>query len=131
MWAADYVGLPWQARGRDRTGVDCWGLVRLVHGEQLGIWHDLFEMIAPDHMQMIEAAIGSRAEVWPEVVEPQDFDVALMTSLDAKGLPRPIHLGVVAGRSVLHVEPHVNTVCVPLRSDSVRRRLVSFHRFKG
>lgn len=82
-------------------------------------------------MQMIEAAIGSRAEMWPEVTDPQDFDVALMTSLDAKGLPRPIHLGVVAGRSVLHVEPHVNTVCVPLSSDSVRRRLVSFHSFKG
>ena len=36
-WVADYVGLPWEPYGRTRAGVDCWGLVRLVYEERLGI----------------------------------------------------------------------------------------------
>lgn len=32
-WAAQYVGIPYADKGRDRSGCDCWGLLRLVLGE--------------------------------------------------------------------------------------------------
>ena len=32
-----YVGLPWREHGRDRDGVDCWGVLRLIYLERLGI----------------------------------------------------------------------------------------------
>lgn len=35
-WWNDYVGIPYVERGRDRAGVDCWGLVRMVHREVFG-----------------------------------------------------------------------------------------------
>ena len=36
-WAAGYVGLPFEEKGRCRAGVDCWGLVRLVLAEQFAL----------------------------------------------------------------------------------------------
>lgn len=32
-FAAPYVGIPYVDKGRDRAGIDCWGVIRLVLGE--------------------------------------------------------------------------------------------------
>ena len=36
-WAGRYVGLAFRDHGRDREGVDCWGLLSLVMREQYGV----------------------------------------------------------------------------------------------
>lgn len=36
-WVRDYVGIEFRERGRDRAGLDCWGLIRLVYGERYAI----------------------------------------------------------------------------------------------
>ena len=36
-WAGAYVGIPYRDHGADRSGCDCWGLVRLVYRERARI----------------------------------------------------------------------------------------------
>ena len=37
MWTDDYIGIPFLPDGRDRDGLDCYGLVCLVYRDRLGV----------------------------------------------------------------------------------------------
>ncbi len=95
-----YIGLPFVDHGRDRSGVDCWGLVRLVLMEQFDItlgdyvYRDTFDQ------QAIPAAFAAGAIDWRRVEHGQAGDVAL---LRVGG--RPMHCGLVIEEGLmLHVE---------------------------
>jgi cell wall-associated NlpC family hydrolase len=135
-WADDYVGLPFVDGGRDRGGVDCWGLVRIVFTEQLGVQlPDFADIRAMDWRQSARAiadAIGS-AE-WISVVPgtEQPFDVAVMRGHSDGRRPVSIvnHVGIVApGRAVLHAEEGTDVVCVPMSSPTVCHRLAGVYRY--
>lgn len=98
-----YVGLPYLDKGRDRAGLDCWGLLRLVYEEQAGIILPSYaeHYSTAEDRQAIADLIAGRQQPWSEIAEEavKPLDGLLMCH---GGLER--HVGVVVRRGyVLHV----------------------------
>ena len=81
IWANGYVGLPFKDQGRDHTGCDCWGLVRLVYAEQLGIHLLSYVSDYAGAAERAEVATLIDREIdhgpWKQIATPQAFDVLL------------------------------------------------------
>jgi cell wall-associated NlpC family hydrolase len=139
-WTVQYIGIAFRDLGRDRAGCDCWGLVRLVLAEQVGIQLPSLatrygtEANADGVVEVVEAE--RRSGAWQRV-EPsgeQPLDVVEMTG--AARVPGsgwvfgPLHVGVVVASGwLLHVERGTAAVLARYREDqTIRRRVLGFWR---
>lgn len=105
-WSAGFVGLPWAERGRDRHGVDCYGLLVLVYRQvnqiDLPTYGQAYTSV--DERAEIAALLEVGAEQWPwqpiAIEDVRDLDVLLFRRGRLES-----HVGIVAGRgAMLHVE---------------------------
>jgi len=103
-WINDYVGVPYVVNGRDRNGWDCWGLVLAVYRDRLGV--ELPDWRRPEPFGLV-AQVRAFGEAWRDVqagaqaielTTPEPLAIALV----ARTAGAPHHVGVVAGRGVLH-----------------------------
>lgn len=127
-----FVGLPFRSLGRDVDGVDCWGLVRLVYRECLGV--DLPSYAgeyanAADRAHLERVIAGGILEEWTAIAADaaRPFDAILMNQAGV-----PSHVGLVAGRGlVLHVEPQSFSTIENYRGVRIARRLAGFFRHRS
>lgn len=97
QWVRKYVGTPYQDKGRDGAGTDCWGLVWMI-------MRDVYDTITPSYENTYATAEG-RKEVaetitrnclnnpdWREIRdgEEQPGDLIILTIGG-----RPLHCGIV------------------------------------
>lgn len=103
-WWGAYVGLPFLDGGRDRAGLDCWGLVALVYAERLGVALPAHEGIgAADHRGVAQAMqAGCARGPWRRVDEVRAFDVMVARRDHHSRFPGHVGVMIDAGR-VLHV----------------------------
>jgi cell wall-associated NlpC family hydrolase len=97
-WCTQYVGLPFKDLGRDRGGLDCWGLVRLVLAEQFGITnlHDYSDRYTSDRDPAAADLVASERARWTAVTDPHPGDVAVF-----RVAGRPWHVGLVVAPGVM------------------------------
>lgn len=132
-WWGAYVGLPFVDGGRDRAGCDCWGLVRLVYRDCLGIDLPSYGEISARDLIRVARAMGDgqAAPCWAAVeAVPVPYDVVLMR---ARGASRSVaHVGVaVDAARVLHTEAGRGAAVVPLSHISVAGRIVGLRRYRA
>lgn len=129
-WWNKYVGLLFKEHGRDRSGFDCWGLVRFVFQEEkkLTLPDRLEYASTRDYTQTVKLVTdvkgtGFFLEVAPSQV--RDFDIVVLKIAGFGG-----HCGIVCngGKSFLHVVDGANSVIEPLNGIRWSGRIESFWR---
>lgn len=140
-WPARFVGTPWRAYGRDRAGVDCWGLIVLVYDEVFGIalprydgrsWPCGREAKA-EETAAARADIGTfmaeEAAAW-QVVKPDSERAGDVLLLRLGGAP--CHVGVVTEPGwMLHAQERMDAVIETYRSFVWERRIAGIYRHQG
>ncbi len=82
-WAESYLNIPYTPHGRDRAGVDCYGLVCVVYREQLGVELPSYvegyatENDREEILRLIQGAVGSSWQDVP-VAEAKPYDGVLI-----------------------------------------------------
>ncbi|MBI3441730.1 MAG: C40 family peptidase [Proteobacteria bacterium] len=130
FWAGHYIGLPFMDHGRDRSGLDCWGLVRLVMAEQfcLALPSYLHEYQRTTQVDKISALIERESPKWKAIPLGKELcgDVAV---LRVRG--RPMHVGMVLGdQQMLHIELGINSALERYVGARWAERLAGFYRYK-
>lgn len=101
-WVRDYIGLPFEALGRTRAGVDCWGLVRLVYAERLQVYlpsHcDGYERVDDSEgVGRVVAQEVAQAGNWQRVeAGPKLYDVLLFAHAHGRW-----HVGLLVGDGLM------------------------------
>ena len=124
----DYVGLPYRLAGRDRNGVDCYGLVYLVLNEVFGIKVPSYDL--KDVADRVKAgkAILDEIEEWTPVPQGQEQpgDVLLF-----RVGPQPWHMGIwISKGEMLHIQDTIFSVIEDPRGMKWAKRLVGVFRYE-
>lgn len=126
-WWNAYIGIPYVLKGRNRTGVDCWGLARLVYEEQYSItlpsFDDTYSTASDEN---IEEIVARQKEGWEEVKEPAVGDVVLF-----KVLGHLQHIGVYIGNNMfIHAREGYSSCIERLDSGTWKHRFAGAWRYK-
>lgn len=128
MSFSTFVGIPHADLGRDRSGADCWGLLRLVYAVDLGIkLPSLIEDYATclDHAAI--AALMAKQErtgSWHPVDQVQPYDL-----LRFRVGRHDTHVAVaVDRRRMLHTHARSHAVIVPRSTPEWRDRFTGAFR---
>ena len=122
-----YIGIPYMDRGRDRDGVDCWGLVQLWYREQLNIEVDdyLYAYTAAADFESVSDAIKKHKAEWQPVDDPEFGDVLVF-----KIAGYPMHVGIkMKGDDFLHAFQGTQSCLERLSDIAWNRRLHEVYRW--
>ena len=130
MWTNRYVGIAFKHDGRSIDGCDCWGLVRIVYHQELGIELPEYAGTLTDNsigaLRRAVKAVDKESAKWIRVQEPKAFDVTVLRlrSLNC-------HVGVVIDhKHMLHIEEGINASIESYQSLMWRNRIACYFRHR-
>lgn len=129
-WAAQYVGLPYKPLGRDRDGVDCWGLLALVWREQLGRELPDYSALRWDKGADAKVVGAGAREYASQFVPVHPGQERLGDGVLLRLRGHPLHVGVVLTPGwMLHTHESANS-CVESYTLSLwKNRVIGIYRY--
>ena len=126
MWWNKYIGLPYQDKGRDANGIDCWGLVRLVYKEEFNVELPSFtDEYVSETRDSIQELISIQKESWEKTDTPEAGDVIVFRIL---GLDS--HVGIYIGNNkFLHALENHSSVIESLDSVHWKNRVSGIFKY--
>lgn len=130
MWWEKYTHIPFKDKGRDASGVDCWGLVGLIYQQELGI-------VLPDYLECYETSndrdilsetIRNERCGWQSPHFSQEFDVII---LRMRGVPMHVGVVTVPGKKMIHCARGMNTCHEDYTGMRWRHSVEGFARWKN
>lgn len=128
-WYTKYVGIPFVEKGRDENGCDCWGLVRLIYKNELGIdlpdYLDCYE--TTNDREKLSSVIKEQTEKnWVSDQEHKEFDVIILMM---RGVP--MHVGVVTKKNhMIHCARGIGTVFENFKTARWKHKVMGFERLE-
>lgn len=127
-----YLGIGYTEDGCGFDGADCYGLVRLLYREELGVTlpgFDLADMIADGPAGLARASRQVQALTgrfpFEQVIQPRPLDIVVFRR---GGIDD--HIGLVAGRDMfLHVEAGMNSAIERWSGPEWQKRVSRFYRY--
>lgn len=123
------MNIPFVEKGRDENGCDCWGLVRLIYKNELGIelpdYLDVYE--TTNDSELLSQVIKSESDAfWENVDKPEEFDVVV---LNMRGVP--MHVGIVTKPNhMIHCAKGINTIHEHSGTVRWKHKIVGYGRWK-
>ena len=129
-WAGHYIGLPFKTHGRDITGLDCWGLVRLVLHEQM-------DCQLPSYTQFYDTTTNA-AQIGP-LVRRETLNWSRVSDAQSKCgdviifrmYGQPMHVGLALDEHyMLHIEQGINSAIERFDSLRWKKRIIGIFRYQ-
>jgi hypothetical protein len=127
-WITAYIGIPFLEKGRTRAGLDCWGLIRLVWLERLGVALPLWceGYAATDPCDETAGHLAGCARAFAEIPAGQERPGDILLFRTGQLLS---HVGLCIGRGeMLHILEGIDSCTQNYRSPMWARRLMGVYR---
>ena len=126
MWSNQYIGIPYKAGGRDRSGLDCWGLARLIYEEQYKINLPSFSAeYTEDDTERMEELIDQYREGWSQLEAPEPGSLVLLRVLGSES-----HIGIVLeDNNFIHIREGSDSCVESLVSGRWSNRIAGYYKY--
>ena len=130
-WWDDYVGMPFESKGRTRDGCDCYGLLRIIYSDQLGVelplllleYENTLQRKTMNDMMRSQPLLIGFEQVELSAVQPLDVLVLRNVGFDC-------HIGIVTGGNwMIHSEAGKGTVLEDFSRPHVKPRVKEAWRY--
>lgn len=138
-WIERYLQIPWSDTDKGMAGTHCWGLIRCIYRNEIGIELPAYGDWSIERRLTIEAQIEKQRLMWQPVgvvdrgdivwrLLPQAFDVVLFKTTKRNVLPD--HVGMlIDDRTIINTDRSAGPHLIDIKEEA--HRITEIRRYNG